>query len=397
MTWHRVAGRSWRAGWLALLVGLAAVVGLLAGCGQLPGFPGSGSGQLRLDVQPPPGSAPISPVVPVGVSVADGVLRDVALIRSGGEAVAGTLSPDRTRWTPSGPLAYGASYSWQGTAVGGDGRTAKVTGSFRTVDPVSLTGARLNIADGSQVGVAAPIIVQFDSHVVNRAAAERALSVSTSEPTAGGWGWLQDDLGGSRVFWRPQTYWKPGTSVTVAANLYGVDLGKGAFGEENVRAAFTIGRAQITKADVRSHQLVVLRDGVEVARYDASYGKDADPKQNTRSGIHVITERFPEKRMISREYNYDVVHKWSVRISNNGEFIHSNPGTVGPQGSVNVSHGCVNLSTADAKAYFDSVFYGDPVEVTGSAVPLSAKDGDIWIWTLDWPAWQKLSAIERAN
>src|SRR5207245_2435776 len=131
---------------------------------------------------------------------------------------------------------------------------------------------------------------------------------------------------------------------------------------------FTIGRSQIVKADVQSHQLVVQRDGAEVARYEASYGKDADPDRNTHSGIHVVTEKFTDKRMVNAQYHYDVVEHWAVRISNNGEFIHANPETTGVQGSANVSHGCVNLSTADAKAYFDSVLYGDPVAVTGSQV-----------------------------
>jgi hypothetical protein len=63
------------------------------------------------------------------------------------------------------------------------------------------------------------------------------------------------------------------------------------------------------------------------------------------------------------------------------------------QGSSNVSHGCVNLSLADAKAYYDMAIYGDPVEVTGSGVALSAKDGDIWDWTLSWDEWRKLSAL----
>jgi lipoprotein-anchoring transpeptidase ErfK/SrfK len=233
--------------------------------------------------------------------------------------------------------------------------------------------------------------------VADRVAAERALTVHTSKPTEGSWGWLQDDLGGSRVFWRPKDYWKPGTTVRVEAKLYGVDLGEGTFGQNDAATSFTIGRAQITKADVRSHELVVLRDGAEVARYAASYGKDSDPDRNTHSGIHVVTEKFTDKRMVNEEYHYDVVEKWAVRISNNGEFIHANPETVGVQGEANVSHGCVNLSTADAKAFYDSALYGDPVEVTGSKVPLSSRDGDIWIWTLDWPSWHKLSALPSAR
>jgi lipoprotein-anchoring transpeptidase ErfK/SrfK len=212
-------------------------------------------------------------------------------------------------------------------------------------------------------------------------------------PTEGSWGWLQDESGGSRVHWRTKEYWKPGTKVTVSAKLFGVSYGAGAYGATDLSTTFTIGRSQITKANVTSHQLVVIRDGKQVASYPASYGLDSDPNRNTRSGVHVITEKFTDKRMTSQQYDYDVMMKYAVRMSNNGEFIHANPATTGVQGSTNVSHGCVNLSTADAKAYYDSSIYGDPVEVSGSAVRLSARDGDIWVWTMDWAAWQRLSAL----
>jgi lipoprotein-anchoring transpeptidase ErfK/SrfK len=160
-----------------------------------------------------------------------------------------------------------------------------------------------------------------------------------------------------------------------------------------VSTTFTVGRAQIVKADARSHRLVVMRDGEQVANYPASYGLASDPDRNTRSGIHVVTEKFTDKRMLSERYGYDIVEKWAVRMSNNGEFIHANPDTTGQQGASNVTHGCVNLSVGNAKAYYDTALYGDPVEVTGTPVAMSARDGDIWDWTLSWEQWQELSAL----
>lgn len=75
----------------------------------------------------------------------------------------------------------------------------------------------LNIGDGRTVGVAAPVQIQFDEHVADRAAVERALSISTSAPVEGAWGRLPDENGGSRVHWRPRDYWPAGTAVTVTA------------------------------------------------------------------------------------------------------------------------------------------------------------------------------------
>ena len=160
-----------------------------------------------------------------------------------------------------------------------------------------------------------------------------------------------------------------------------------------VTSTFEIGRAQIVKADAASHRVEVIRDGQQVFDFPASFGLDSDPRRNTRTGVHVVTEKFADKRMVSETFDYDVNMQWAVRISNNGEFLHAQPGTVSAQGSSNVSHGCINLSPDNAKAYYDSVLYGDPVEVTGTQVPLSARDGDIWDWTLSWEDWKGLSAL----
>jgi lipoprotein-anchoring transpeptidase ErfK/SrfK len=349
--------------------------------------------RVAVSYQPASGGPPVSPTSTIRVTVTDGELRAVALTPPGGTPVKGTLAPDRRGWAPAEPLRYGTTYTWSGIAADAEGKTVPLLGSLTTVTPSRQVRATINIGDGRTVGIATPVQIQFSGRVSDRAAVERALTVTTSVANEGSWGWLQDEGGGSRVHYRTKDYWKPGTKITVSAKLYGVAYGGGTYGATDVSSSFTIGRAQITKADVTSHQLVVLRDGKQVASYPASYGLDSDPNRNTRSGVHVVTEKFSDKRMVSQQYDYDVMMKFAVRMSNNGEFIHANPNTTGVQGSANVSHGCVNLSTADAKQYYDSTMYGDPVEVTGSGVTLSAKDGDIWVWTLDWSAWQRLSAL----
>lgn len=144
--------------------------------------------------------------------------------------------------------------------------------------------------------------------------------------------------------------------------------GAGAYGVSDLSTTFGIGRAQIVRADVNGHRMIVVRDGRQVADQSASYGLATGPNRITRSGIHVVNEKFTDKRMISERYGYDTVEKWAVRISNNGEFIHANPASSDAQGSADVTHGCVNLSVDDATASDDTVLYGDPVEVTGTTV-----------------------------
>lgn len=379
-------------------------VAVLLGLGGVAAAVWASNGGMR-SAQPPPappqvsytpgdGAAGVSPLTSVSVSTPDGVLTEVILRGSDGKVITGEYSPDRRSWSATEDLAYGTTYTWSGTARGAAGTATPLAGSFTTVTPAKLVRGVLNIGDGRVVGIAAPIEIQFDAHISDRAAVERALSVRTSVPVEGSWGWLPDENGGSRVHWRPREYWPPGTEVTVTADLYGVHYGNGYYGRADLSSTFRIGRAQIVKADVNSHRMIVIRDGVVVANYPASYGLSSDPDRTTRSGIHVVTEKHAVKRMVSRQFGYDVLSRWAVRISNNGEFIHANPSTTAQQGSANVTHGCINLSPENARAYYETALYGDPVEVTGSAVRLSARDGDIWDWTLSWEEWQRLSVLD---
>lgn len=339
------------------------------------------------------GARDVSPIAPVSVTVTGGTLDEVALNNSAGTPVAGQLSADRTSYVVSEPLGYAATYSWSGSATGTDGKTVSVEGSFTTLTPESQTGGTLNIADGQEVGIAAPITLQFDSSVVDKAAVEKALVVTSVPPTAGSWAWLPDDNGGSRAHWRPAEYWAPGTVVHLDAKLYGLNYGGGAYGDQDLTLDFTIGRSQIVKANAPSHRMQVVRDGQTIMDIPVSYGEGNEARNVTRSGIHMVTEKYEDFLMSNPPFYENVRERWAVRISNNGEFIHANPETTGVQGSSNVTNGCINLSMSDAQEYFGTALYGDPVEVTGTSIDLSAADGDIYDWAIDLPTWKSMSAL----
>jgi hypothetical protein len=128
--------------------------------------------------------------------------------------------------------------------------------------------------------------------------------------------------------------------------------------------------------------------------FPCSYGEGDQPRNVTRSGIHVVTEKFADFYMSNPAAGYMNIHeRWAVRISNNGEFIHANPASSGAQGNTNVTNGCINLSDGDAQRYFASAIYGDPVEVSGTSIPLSYADGDLWDWTVSWNEWTSMSAL----
>ncbi len=383
-----------------LLAAIAAVAALIAGCtigdgGTSPGGAGPSAEASPVAVvtqNPAAGAVDVSPVAPISVTVTDGTLREIALTNPDGKLVQGELALEQASYTITEPLGYGSTYTWTGTAVGTDGKTVPVDGSFTTVTPDSRSSVSTNIGDGQEVGIAAPIILKFDSAIEDKAAVEQALTVTTNPATPGAWAWLPDD-GGSRVHWRPTNYWAPGTTVSVVAKLYGVDYGGGVYGADDVTLDFSIGRSQVVIADATSHRMLVVRDGQTILDIPVSYGEGNEDRNVTRSGIHVVTEKHEDFLMSNPPYYENVRERWAVRISNNGEFIHANPLTTGVQGASNVTNGCINLSDADAQEYFQTALYGDPVEVSGTRIDLSAADGDLYDWAIDWPTWESMSAL----
>ena len=231
----------------------------------------------------------------------------------------------------------------------------------------------------------------------DKALIESHVKITTTPQVEGAWAWIKHDGDPNpSLDWRPKNYWPAGTVVHVESDIYGLDFGDGYYGGDNITSDFTIGRNQVVLADANAHNIVVQQDGVTVASYDASYGSGddiGDPNRVTRSGVHVVMDKQETTKMSNPAYGYtNITEHWAVRISDNGEFIHQNQGTVSDQGVDNVSHGCINLSAESAEAYFNSAIYGDPVEVTGTSVPLSAADGDIYDWSYTWDEWLAKSA-----
>ena len=340
------------------------------------------------------GSKNLSPVATMSVTTT-GTFEDVTVTNPTGDTVKGSLSADKKTWTVGEDLGYGKTYTVTGTAVGVDGATTPVSGSWTTVTPTDQITTSISPGDGAVVGVAAPVIVHLGyqpTTEAQKAEIMKHITITTDPQVEGAWAWIKHD--GDQfpsLDWRPKEYWPANTKVHVESDIYGLPFGDDYFGGDSVTSDFTIGRNQVVKADANSHNIVVQQDGVTVATYNASYGNGDiinDPNRVTRSGIHVVSDMQETTKMSNPQYGYtNVTEHWAVRISDNGEFIHQNQDTVDAQGVTNVSHGCINLSAADAEAYFKTAMYGDPVEVTGTSVQLSAADGDIYDWAIPWDTW----------
>lgn len=362
----------------------------LAGCG--------GAGPVSSAEKPPVAKLALIPgadardVLPkseITAKVAEGRFDALELRNADGKPVGGRMSPDRTSWTADEPLGFDKVYTWVGGVTGTDGKKVEVKGGFTTIKPAGLTRATVNPIDGANVGVAMPIKVEFDKAPKDRAAVQRALVVESTPKVEGAWAWLSPH----EVHWRPKEYWPAGTKVSVKANLYGVAYGDNVFGRADVSSSYTIGRSQVIKAHTPSHRIQVYRGGRLAATYPASFGKDGDLDLNTPNGTYIIMTREPVGDFSNPKYGYtNVKKKWSLRISNHGEYIHENDENAANIGLRNTSHGCVNLRGDDAKRLFDSALIGDPVEVTGSAGS-AVKTSDVFDWHLSWSQWKTMSAL----
>ncbi len=391
----------------SVALSVAVLVGLCLGL-VVATHPNTAIAQTDRPAPTTPVAAAVKPVVsitpetaldpgrPIVVSVAQGTAKAVAVKSTAdGKAVDGALDAGGTTWTSSGQLAYGTTYSIAVDTVDTAGTAGHQDLTVATVAPKTQAYPSFIPPPGqTTVGVGQPIVVRFNHPVKDHAAAQKALSVTSSTGQTGAWYWLSD----TDVHYRPQTYWTANSTLTLKADLFGVDLGNGTFGETDRTETIHVHDAWVAKADGATEQMQIFDNGALVKTMPISLGSPGHP---SHIGPHVISDKQPSITMDSCTYGvcegqpgyYKEKVDLDERISDDGEFVHSAPWSVGSQGGQNVSHGCVNLSPANAQWFFDHFGIGDVVEITNSGgpqLPLGDTYGD---WELTWAQWQKGSAI----
>ena len=325
--------------------------------------------------------------------VADsGRLKAVTVTAGGGRRLAGKLDEDGRSWVSTGALAPATRYRVVAEAVDDAGAPARERTTFTTLAPRAELRAAIMPLDGETVGVGLPVGVWFNQPVTDRAAVERRLRVTSTKKVTGAWHWFND----REVHYRPRSYWPAGAKVTLRARLAGTDAGRGLWGVADRTVSFTIGERRVSVVDVRTHRMKITSGGRTLRTVPVSTGREKYP---TTNGVHFVIEKNAVKLMDSSTVGiprnspagYYQKVAWSVRISNSGEFVHAAPWSTGSQGRANVSHGCVNLSTADAAWYFRLTRRGDVVEVRGSPKRPGASFGVV-DWNMSWSRWLAGSA-----
>ncbi|GLW27560.1 L,D-transpeptidase [Actinoplanes regularis] len=352
---------------------------------------------VLLNVVPASGATGVSPAKPIVVTVESGTLRSVT-VTAGKTEIDGSLQADGS-WQSSDDLAYGKSYKVTATAVDSAGVTTEKTSTFKTMQPSHVVKATFRVnamtsmKAGNTYGAGQPVIISF-SRAVDKKVAEKAIDITTSPSVEGKFYWPDD----TTVHWRPAKYWARGTKIKVNVNTLGVRLGKGLYGEKNASTHFNIGRQLIAIADNRSHLTKVYVDGKLVRTMKSSFGKGGGTTGAngqrisywTAGGPHVVLSKERKHSMSSASYGitdpndpnyYDSPDiEFCTRITYSGEFLHAAPWN-GALGQANRSHGCVNLSTSDARWVYENFLLGDIVDVTHSPRKLHISNG-LGDWTV---------------
>ncbi|WP_053206405.1 L,D-transpeptidase [Jiangella muralis] len=330
---------------------------------------------------------------PLQLTVPNGEIDSVEVAPEGGDPVDGQVGDDGSSWASAAPLEPGASYAVTVVASDRLGMEHTLTDAF-AVGAVP-DGSRLTLsmqpADGTVVGVGAPVTVRFDQEVTERENVEQALHVASNPQVEGSWHWVSSQ----EVHFRPKEYWPSGTQVRLDLDLNGVQAGDDLWGGRSYDLDFTVGKSQVAAVDAATHSVTYSVDGAAVATWDTSLGA---PEFATRNGTYIVLEKFETRQMTSCNANitcdpgdpnfYDLEVPNSVRLTWSGTFVHSASWSEGSQGSANVSHGCINLSQANGATFFQLAQYGDIVTVANSTRGpedlLDRGDPGMADWNLDW-------------
>jgi len=344
-----------------------------------------------LKITPSNGSIGVNPAAGITVTATSGKVTNVT-VKTSGDPVTGTLSDGDQTWHSQWALNTGKTYTVTATGTA-DGQTVTRTSAFSTLTPSQTFQTEIYEGSNQTYGVGMPIMLIFSQPITNRAAVERSLELTTSNPVIGSWYW--DDS--EHLDFRPRDYWPANTTVSFFGHLNGVEGAPGVYGTADLTQTFDIGQSVIAVASTTTHYTQIYIGGKLTYNWPISTGRPSLP---TPDGSYVTVEKNNPVDMIgggapgSPGYYNELVY-WAVRFTFSGDYYHSAPWSVVDQGTTNVSHGCVNLPPNDAETYYNLAVPGDPITITASTAAGKWDDG--WTeWFLSWSQYLKGSALGEA-
>jgi lipoprotein-anchoring transpeptidase ErfK/SrfK len=240
-----------------------------------------------------------------------------------------------------------------------------------------------------------PMIVRFGRAIPEdkRADVQKRMTVRTTPEQPGIWHWYSP----TEVHYRPKEFWKAGTQIHYKLQTGGLPMGGGWYGRNDLTVDLKVGPAVVMTVDNKTKRMTVTKDGKVIKTIKVSLGKKATPSS---SGTMVVIEKlrktvFDTLEELGPVEGYRTKIDYAQRITWGGEFIHAAPWSEGQQGSVNVSHGCVNVSMKDGAWLFGQTKIGDPITVKGTERKL--QNGNGWTdWNMTWAEYVEGSALPEA-
>jgi lipoprotein-anchoring transpeptidase ErfK/SrfK len=346
-----------------------------------------------LQISPAAGTRDANPANGISVTAdKGGKIGNVTVKTAGASPVAGALSASGTSWHSTYALPTGQSYTVTATGTDGSGHPVTATSTFTTLTPSTAFHTEIFEGSGASYGVGMPIMLTFDHPITNKAAVERALTLTTSKPVVGSWYWD----GNEALNFRPRDYWPADTTVTLTSHLDGVEGAAGVYGVHDLSQTFNIGQSVIAVANTKTYRTQIYVGGKLTYTWPISTGRSSLPTPN---GTYLTVEKGNPVRMIGGTKGtsgyYNELVNYAVRFTFSGDYYHSAPWSVVNQGDSNVSHGCVNLSPQDAQTYYNLAVPGDPITITSS--PKAGNWDNGWTeWFLSWSQYLAGSATHMA-
>jgi lipoprotein-anchoring transpeptidase ErfK/SrfK len=381
----------------------AATTLLLAGCaGSGLGFSGGESASTAAYVKPALKLAKPAPWdQPLTVKVSKGLFSSVIVTDTATHLqLIGSLDSAKSVWTSDSRPSSGSTYAVQAVVVDETrASTLSATAQVATQPASALMKFGFQPAYNQVVGVNAPIVIRFAHKVTDRAAVEKALTVSTTTPVVGSWHWISS----SELHFRPQTEWAAHSTVRVQGSFDGLQMSDTRYGGKDVDYSFKVGDKHETIVNDKTHTFVYKVNGVVKYTWQTSLGK---AQYETRTGNYIVLEKDKLREMTScaakitcdktdPQY-YDLQVQWDTRLSWSGTFIHGAPWD-SHLGLADVSHGCIHLTLANAETYYNLAQYGDIVHVLHTSRTIddliTAQDPGASDWNSSWASWVSGSAL----
>ncbi|MGO4383762.1 Ig-like domain-containing protein [Specibacter sp. RAF43] len=394
-----------RKGWKIALISLVALAFAGGGVGAatantwLPGAAATASASAsptptptpsvpsELSVTPANAATFVNPGAPVVAQVKNGTIYSTVLKETDtGTTTDGELFISNTKWISQGPLKFNTKYTLAVTTEDDAGTRSTETTSFTTVPPENEADLVMFPSAGATVGVAQPLQFTFSEPVTNKAAVEKAITVSATSGQKGAFRWYSDTM----ARYRPADFWAANTKITVKMDLFGVDFGNGQIGNFSKTNTVQIGNRVEMVADAANLQASIYINGALVKQYPVTMG---DARFPSASGYLVIlSDKQRHARFVASTIglkpgdpaNYGEVDvEYATRLTPSGEFIHQATASAAPfLGRANLSHGCIGMSAEGASWVFNNMHTGDLVKVVGSPNETIAPTDGFGDWNI---------------